>query len=160
MCSSKWICYFKYLLLLAVFVGMSVFAQSGNVNRKKFDPTKNPSEDLKIAVKTATAENKRILLDVGGEWCIWCHRIDEFIETNEDVRSALTSAFVILKVNYSKENKNEDFLGKFPAIEGYPHFFVLDSDGSLIVSQNTGDLEDGKSYSKEKFLKFVAKYKK
>lgn len=147
-------------MLLAVFVGMSVFAQSGNVNREKFDPTKNPSEDLKIAVKTATAENKRILLDVGGEWCIWCHRIDEFIETNEDVKSALTSAFVILKVNYSKENKNEEFLGKFPTIEGYPHFFVLENDGSLIVSQNTGDLEDGKSYSKEKFLEFVAKYKK
>jgi hypothetical protein len=66
MCTSKWICYFKYLMLLAVFVGMSVFAQSGNVNREKFDPTKNPSEDLKTAVKTATAENKRILLDVGG----------------------------------------------------------------------------------------------
>ncbi len=160
MCTSKWICYFKYLMLLAVFVGMSVFAQSGSVNREKFDPTKNPSEDLKTAVKTATAENKRILLDVGGEWCIWCHRIDEFIETNEDVKSALTSAFVILKVNYSKENKNEKFLGKFPAIEGYPHFFVLENDGSLIVSQNTGDLEDGKSYSKEKFLEFVAKYKK
>jgi len=160
MCTSKWICYFKYLMLLAVFVGMSVFAQSGSVTREKFDPTKKPSEDLKTAVKTATAENKRILLDVGGEWCIWCHRIDEFIETNEDVKSALTSAFVILKVNYSKENKNEEFLGKFPAIEGYPHFFVLENDGSLIVSQNTGDLEDGKSYSKEKFLKFVAKYKK
>ncbi|MBK7865879.1 MAG: thioredoxin family protein [Ignavibacteriales bacterium] len=160
MCTSKWICYFKYLMLLAVFVGMSVFAQSGNINREKFDPTKNPSEDLKIAVKTATAENKRILLDVGGEWCIWCHRIDEFIETNEDVKSSLTSAFVILKVNYSKENKNEEFLGKFPTIEGYPHFFVLENDGSLTVSQNTGDLEDGKSYSKEKFLEFVAKYKK
>ncbi|MBK7266151.1 MAG: hypothetical protein IPI12_07435 [Ignavibacteriales bacterium] len=91
---------------------------------------------------------------------MWCHRIDEFIETNEDVKSSLTSAFVILKVNYSKENKNEEFLGKFPAIEGYPHFFVLENDGSLIVSQNTGDLEDGKSYSKEKFLEFVAKYKK
>jgi hypothetical protein len=37
---------------------------------------------------------------------------------------------------------------------------VLENDGSLIVSQNTGDLEDGKSYSKEKFLEFVAKYKK
>jgi thioredoxin-related protein len=147
-------------MLLAVFVGMSVFAQSGNINREKFDPAKNPSEDLKTAIKTATDENKRILLDVGGEWCIWCHRIDEFIETNEDVKTALTSAFVILKVNYSKENKNEEFLGKFPAIEGYPHFFVLENNGTLIASQNTGDLEDGKSYSKDKFLEFVTKYKK
>jgi thioredoxin-related protein len=147
----------KYLLLLAVFLGISVFAQDNEVKREKFDPTRNPVEDLKSAVKVATDSSKRILLDVGGEWCIWCHRIDEFIESNEDVKTALTSAFVVLKINFSKENKNEDFLSNFPKVDGYPHFFVLDSDGKFLHSQNTGDLEEGKSYSKQKFLEFIQK---
>ncbi len=160
MCSNKWTCYFKYFLLLAAFFGMSVFAQTGKVEREKFDPTRNPVEDLKVAVKQATELNKRIILDVGGEWCIWCHRIDEFIETTTEVKSAFHDAFVVLKVNFSPENKNEVFLSTFPKIEGYPHFFVLESDGKLLHSQNTGDLEAGKSYSKEKFLEFITTHKK
>jgi len=149
-------------MLLAVFAGMSVFAQSGNINREKFDPTKNPSEDLKIAVKTATAENKRILLDVGGEWCIWCHRIDEFIETNEDVKSSLTSAFVILKVNYSKENKNLELLKKFsfPQRFGFPVFVVLDGEGKLLHTQNSSYLEDGEGYSAEKVVDFLHQWRR
>ncbi|GAB1349037.1 thioredoxin family protein [Ignavibacteriales bacterium] len=139
---------------------MSVFAQTGKVEREKFDPTRNPVEDLKVAVKQATELNKRIILDVGGEWCIWCHRIDEFIETTTEVKSAFHDAFVVLKVNFSPENKNEVFLSTFPKIEGYPHFFVLESDGKLLHSQNTGDLEAGKSYSKEKFLEFITTHKK
>ena len=40
--------------------------------REKFDPARNPSDDLKAAIETASKENKRIILDVGGEWCGWC----------------------------------------------------------------------------------------
>ncbi len=159
MCSSKWICYFRYFLLLAVFLGFTAFAQSAETNREKFDPTRNPAKDLQEVVKTAQKENKRIILDVGGEWCKWCHWLDEFIEKNTDVKEAFHSAFVVLKVNYSKENKNEEFLAKYPKVEGYPHFFVLNSDGTLLHSQNTGELEEGNGYSKEKFLQFVAKFK-
>ena len=35
-----------------------------------------------------------------------------------------------MKVNKSDENDNTDFLGNYPEIPGYPHFFVLDQDGS------------------------------
>ncbi|BDQ03700.1 hypothetical protein [Ignavibacterium sp.] len=37
---------------------------------KKFDPTRNPEQDLKNAIEYAQKTNKRIILDVGGEWCI------------------------------------------------------------------------------------------
>lgn len=159
MCRSKWICYLRYIILLAAFLGVSVFAQTAEVKREKFDPAKNPAEDLKQAVKIATAEGKKILLDVGGEWCPWSHRLDEFIEETPEVKSALNDAFVTMKVNYSKENKNEDFLSQFPKIGGYTHFFVLNSDGSFLQSQDTGELEEGKGYSKEKFLVFIEKFK-
>ena len=42
-----------------------------------------------------------------------------------------------LKVNWSKENKNEALLSKWPKIDGYPHLFVLDADGRLVHSQDT-----------------------
>lgn len=39
--------------------------------------------------------------------------------------------------------------------KGYPHLFVLDKEGALMVSQNTGELESGKSYDKDKLLVFL-----
>ena len=69
------------------------------------------------------------------------------------------SGSCFLKINFSKENKNETFLSQYPAIEGYPHFFVLDKDGNLLHSQNTGDLEKDKDYDKEKFIEFLNKWK-
>lgn len=139
-------------------LSLTVYAQVSD-SLIKFDPTRNPFEDLKSAVATATELNKRIILDVGGEWCIWCHRIDAFMHSTEEIKSLLEENYVVVKVNFSKENKNEKFLSQYPVIEGYPHFFVLESDGKLLHSQNTGELEKDKDYDKEKFMTFLNKWK-
>ena len=125
----------------------------------KFDPTRNPFDDLKTAVDIAKQTNKRVILDVGGEWCIWCHRIDAFMHNTKEIKFLLEENYIIVKINFSKENKNEKFLSQYPLIEGYPHFFVLESDGKLLHSQNTGDLEKDKDYDKEKFVAFLNKWK-
>ena len=124
----------------------------------KFDPSRNPEEDVKDAIIEAKRSNRRIILDVGGEWCIWCHRIDDFINNNKDISFLLHNHFVIVKINYSPENKNEKFLSKYPKIHGYPHFFVLNENGKLIHSQDTGKLEKGKGYDREKFFGFLKKW--
>jgi hypothetical protein len=62
-------------------------------------------------------------------------------------------------VNFSEENRNQAFLKKYPAAEGYPHLFVLDSEGKLLDSQGTAVLEEGKGYSEKAILEFLAKWK-
>lgn len=79
---------------------------------------------MKSAIDCTQKTNKRIKLNVGGEWCIWCHRIDAFIDSQKEIKEFLNEYFILVKINYSKENKNEKFLSKFPQIPGYPHFFV------------------------------------
>jgi thioredoxin-related protein len=150
----------KNIFLFFVFMisTVSLYAQTED-SLEKFDPTRNPFEDLKSAVGIATESNRRIILDVGGEWCIWCHRIDAFMHNTEEIKFLLEENYVVVKVNFSKENKNEKFLSQYPAIEGYPHFFVLESDGKLLHSQNTGELEKDKDYDKEKFVTFLNKWK-
>ena len=150
----------KNIVLVFIFLiaSVSIFAQTEDAI-EKFDPTRNPFDDLKIAVESAQKLNKTIILDVGGEWCIWCHRIDAFMHGTEEIKNLLEEKFIVLKINYSKENKNEDFLSKYPKVEGYPHFFILDKNGKLLHSQNTGDLEKDKDYDKEKFIAFLNKWK-
>jgi len=128
--------------------------------REKFNPAANPFDDLQKAIAIAQKTGKRIILDVGGEWCVWCHRIDKFLHSDKEINDFLDKHFIIVKVNYSSENKNEKFLSQYPEIKGYPHFFVLESDGTFLHSQDTGLLEEGKSYSKTKVLKFLRKWAK
>jgi len=123
--------------------------------RIQFDPERNPEHDLQQAITLAKDTNKRIILDVGGEWCIWCHRLDKFFEENADIKKFMEENFVIVKVNYSPENKNEKFLSQYPKVPGYPHLFVLEKDGKFLHSQDTGKLESGKGYSKDSVLTFL-----
>lgn len=129
-----------------------------NVQREKFDPTRDAEKDIQAAIKEAEKSDKRILLDVGGEWCIWCHRLDEFFADNKDVNKFLHDNFVVVKVNYSPENKNEKVLSRYPEIPGYPHFFVLDTDGKFLHSQGTGELEEGKGHDRNKMMTFLKKW--
>lgn len=124
----------------------------------KFDPARDADNDIKDAVTEAKKSNRRILLDVGGEWCIWCHRLDELFESNQDLNKYLHDNFVVVKINYSKENENKEVLSKYPKVAGYPHFFILDKNGKFLHSQNTGDLEAGKGHDKEKVFTFLKKW--
>ena len=123
-----------------------------------FDPARDPEKDVAAAVALAKGQDKRVIVDVGGEWCSWCHTMDRFIAANDDLKSLVNARYVWVKVNYSKENKNEAFLSRWPKVAGYPHLFVLDADGKLLHSQDTGELEAGKSYDKAKFVAFVERW--
>jgi thioredoxin-related protein len=123
-----------------------------------YDPARDPFSDLDTAIARAAVEGKRILLEVGGEWCVWCHILDDFIKGEDGIRSALGASFLIMKVNFGTVNRNEAFLSRYPRVDGYPHIFVLDSDGSLLHSQRTDELEQGRSYSRSAMLQFLEKW--
>jgi thiol:disulfide interchange protein len=125
---------------------------------KKFDAARDPARDVAAAAEAARAQGKRVLVDVGGEWCVWCHILDDFIAANPDVRAAVESSYVMVKVNWSPQNRNEAFLSTLPAVKGYPHLFVLDGNAKLVHSQDTDVLEEGRGYNKAKFLAFLQKW--
>ncbi|HQU82824.1 MAG TPA: thioredoxin family protein, partial [Pyrinomonadaceae bacterium] len=126
---------FGYIFLMILAASVGVFAQTNGkkvgakpavssepkVDREKFDPTRNASTDLQNAVTKATAENKRIILDIGGEWCVWCRIMDYYLIENKDLGKIVDENFVWLKINMSPENENKEFLAKYPEIQGYPH---------------------------------------
>ena len=122
----------------------------------EYDPARDPAEDLQATIKQAQAENKRILLEVGGDWCSWCHALDAYVHENAAVAEALRNGFLIMKVNMSEENENQAFLSRYPEIPGYPHLFVLERDGTLLHSQGTGELEEGPSYNERAVLGFLS----
>lgn len=140
-------------------------ASSKNATETSFDPniyslSSDPAQDLQKTIIVARKENKRILLEIGGDWCIWCRIMDDFYKTHNDLLKLREDKYVLLKVNYSSENKNQTFLSQYPSIPGFPHIFILESDGSFLHSQNTSDLEEGQSYNLGKFTAFLQSWAK
>jgi thioredoxin-related protein len=123
-----------------------------------YDPKRNAAQDIQDAIQEAHRTNKRILLEVGGEWCSWCHTLDKFFEANPDLLTLRDKNFVTVKINFSEENENKDVLSRYDPIPAYPHIFVLDSYGKLLVSQNTNVLESGKSYDLERLTVFLTNW--
>ncbi len=121
----------------------------------EYGEDRDPALDLQVAVERAQTEGKRILLEVGGDWCGWCKLLDGFIHDHPAVFGKLEAGFLIMKVNWSRDNRNEEFLGQYPTIRGYPHIFVLEKDGTFLHSQNTAELEEGRSYDEEVLLAFL-----
>lgn len=143
----------------------SKFLQKWTTNTQKqnpfsidYDPKRDPYTDLESAITLAQSQHKRILLEVGGDWCIWCSILDRFFDTHPEVDEMLNEHYVVVKVNMSDENDNLDFLSQFPEIPGYPHLFVLENDGSFLHSQGTGELEQGRGYDVEKIMQFLKEW--
>lgn len=146
----------RRLVLLALMLSASALhhvAAQGLAS--KFDATRDASADVAQAVALARAQGKRVIVDVGGEWCTWCHILHRFIAAHDDVRSLIESDFIWVKVNYSPSNKNERLLSAWTKVNGYPHLFVLDGEGQVIRSQATAELESGNNYDKAKVLAFL-----
>jgi thiol:disulfide interchange protein len=124
----------------------------------EYDPKRDASKDIREAVAEAGRSGRRVLVEVGGKWCGWCRRLDKVFADNPDLTALRDKNYVLLKVNFSPENENKTALSKYPKIDGYPHIFVLDSNGGLLHCQNTGELEEGKGYNLAKIKAFLEKW--
>ena len=142
------------------FAAGAAYAQAPASLPAKFDPSRDAAADVRTAVDMARAQKKRVLVDVGGEWCIWCHILDKFVASHPEVKKLVDEHYVWVKVNWSPQNRNEALLAPWPKIKGYPHLFVLDEQGKLLHSQDTSALEAGKDYDEQKMIAFLRQYRR
>lgn len=152
----------KRFLLVGVFlIATPVVADSELVPDYSlhYDPNRDPFQDGRDAITNARSTHRRILIELGGNWCAWCKKLDSFIENNKTVKKKLYENFVVLKVNVSDENDNHEFLSAFPKTFGYPHFFVSKSDGSVLYSKDTAELLENGQYSEQRLLEFIERWR-
>lgn len=154
----------KKLVLIASFIiiGYGVEAQTAAApvkltdTAKLYHPDADARADIANAVKKAAAEHKNVLLQIGGNWCIWCIRFNDLVIHDADLNKYVRDNYVIVHVNYSKENMNEKLLADlgYPQRFGFPVFIVLDDKGNRLHTQNSSYLEEGKGHGKDKVMGF------
>ena len=105
-----------------------------------YDPAAKGELLITAATAKARAENKRVLVVFGGNWCKWCHHLDDVFTGDKNVKAALDQHFVVVHVDSDGNGAlNEKYNNPFS--NGFPVMLVLDGDGKLLHTQDTGGIE-------------------
>jgi thioredoxin-related protein len=124
---------------------------------KIYNPQANAASDIAAAVTLADSLGKHVFLQIGGNWCPWCIKFNKFCLNDAEIDSLFRSDYVVVHVNYSSENKNLDVMKTlgYPQRFGFPVFVILDGKGNRLHTQDSGLLEKGDSYDRNKILTFL-----
>jgi thioredoxin 1 len=118
------------------------------------------SVDLAVALKTAAAEHKRILLDFGGNWCGDCQVLDIYFHDPAN-KPILDANFVLVHVNIGHMDENLDIAKRFgvPLDKGVPALAVLSEHGKLLYSQKQGEFEAMRRMQSSSVTSFLVQWR-
>ena len=127
------------------------------VNKHLYSATANAKADIAAAIKQATRDHKRILLDFGGDWCGDCQLLDIYYRQSPNAE-IVAKHFIVVHVDIGHMDHNVDIAQKYhvPITRGVPALAVLDSNGALLYSEHDKEFEHT---SKEAITAFLNRWK-
>lgn len=145
------------VLFLAAVPGMAQQGATDAKVNKLYNPSADAAAELRDAVARAGREGKHVLVQVGGNWCSWCLKLHDTMTRSAAIDSLLRADFVVIRVNFSKENRNESTLAtlEYPQRFGFPVLLVLDGTGKRLHTQDSGLLERDKAHDPEMVYRFL-----
>lgn len=135
---------------------------------KVYDDAADPVVQIDQAIAQAKTEGKFVIAQVGGNWCPWCLRFADFMSEDEEIMAVVNENFVYTHINVRRRNPETgrsetytDAMAKLgnPMRFGYPVMVVLDGGGKVLHTQDSGYLESGESYDKDKVMRFFNNWK-
>ena len=145
--------------LTLIVVALLLIAQAPALAAERqniYDEQADSRADIKAALEKAKAENKHVLLQWGGNWCGWCHKLHALFQANDDIKQTLADKYVIVMIDTNNNRPLIEEMGS--KISGVPFLTVLDADGTKLVDQETGSLEIGSEHDPAKVLAFLEKW--
>lgn len=79
--------------------------------------------------KTAKEEKKLVFLEVGANWCHWCHVMDDSTYANDDVKKYLNENFILCRED---QDARPDLFSAYKPW-GWPALIVFNSDGKELL---------------------------
>lgn len=149
-------------VLVTLFITLSTPVLAAELNlplySKIYDDKRNPFDDAVAALTLAQQTNRNVLIEIGGNWCVWCHKMDRFLAKNPELYQQLHQKFVLLKVNVSDSNENVEFMKSLPPVLGYPHMYISDAQGKLLKSKDTAEFQQNGGHSVKLWQAFINKW--
>jgi len=172
------------LLLIAVMLMAPVYAQNKKTTNPKatkskaktelkkseknetlpkvYDEDRDSREVFQEGLEESRATDRMLICQVGGNWCPWCLRLANMVNTDEELLKLVKENFVYVHINVPADKEKRDYellklLGN-PGRFGYPALVIVDKDERVIHIQNTSYLEVGETYDKKKVMEFFQQW--
>lgn len=124
-----------------------------------YDEAADGAKQIDVALQSAKKGNQRVLLQFGANWCGWCHRLHKLFQEDSRIAAKLKQEYVVVMVDVNKAH-NADIDKRYgnPTRFGLPVLVVLDAEGKVLTTQDTGQLEDGDHHDPAKVLAFLTEW--
>jgi thiol:disulfide interchange protein len=117
-------------------------------------------KEIETSLKKAAAENKRVLLIFGGNWCYDCHVLDAALHEGEAAK-IVKENFLLVHVDIGEGDKNLDLIKKYETTLGFgvPTVVIIDNEGRVVYSSTKGEFEAARQIMKKDLAAFLNRWK-
>ncbi len=125
-----------------------------------YDPDANADADVNAAFARAKAEHKRVLIDLGGNWCGDC-RILAAVMALPEVKRFLDAHYIMVDVDVGRFDRNLQIPARFgitQRLAGVPSILVADPDGTLIDRGHVSALADARAMTPQALADWLAQW--
>jgi len=125
-----------------------------------YDRTADANAAVRVAFARARKSHKRVLLDLGGNWCGDCRILAGIMELPE-MRRFLTAHFEIVSVDMGSFDTNLQIPARFgftKRLEGVPTVLIATPDGKLLNRSDVFALSDARHMQPQAVADWLAKW--
>ncbi len=124
------------VVLALVGIGVAAFLNSPGPTSSRPSSTEQIKwYSFNDGVALAQKENKKLLVDVYTDWCVWCKKMDKDVYSDDAVRRSIGTNFVAVKLNaesskplsFNGSQMDEAGLAAAMGVSGYPTTLFLDA---------------------------------
>ena len=126
---------------------------------RPYNEKADPEQDIAAALKQATADHKRVLLDFGANWCPDCIVLSMHFD-NAQVKPFLDQHFIVVQIDVGQWDKNLAISEQYgnPIKRGIPAVVVLDADGTQLASTADGSLASASTSQPQEILAYLKQW--
>ena len=134
------------------------------VERTPYDEKANAGAAVDAAFARARKSGKRVLIDMGGNWCGDCIVLANLMQLPE-LRRFMAAHFEIVSVDIGRFNKNLEIPARFGVVEqlkggGVPSIIIAEPDRTFVNKNNMSALEDARHMSPQAIADWLAQWAK
>ena len=134
------------------------------VERVPYDENANAGAAVDAAFARAKKNGKRVLIDMGGNWCGDCIVLANLMQLPE-LKRFMGAHFEIVSVDIGRYNKNMDIPQRFGAADrvksgGVPSIIIAEPDGTFVNKGDMSALEDARHMTPQGIANWLAQWAK
>lgn len=125
-----------------------------------YSASADAGQEIQDALKRAVAENRRVMLIFGANWCYDCHVLDRALHEGK-AGQIVNQSFVLVHVDIGEGERNPDLakMYRIPVEKGVPAVAILSAAGKLLYSSGEGEFEAARRMMKKDLVAFLNHWK-